>query len=324
MKQSLSFRLARSSDKNAIVRFLDEHWGGRHPLVHLDDFFTYYYVDGDRLQFALCESEGSIVALAGYIRANCCETPDIWISIWCADETVRGAGMELLDALPRLCSARMTACNNIRPKVVPLYRFLGYDAQRLPHYYRLADRQQYEVARIAHKIILPVKDGPALEPVENAAQLAKIYTPHPELRPFKDLWYLTRRYFAFPRQHYDVWHLNDSLLVTRTVPVNGTTVLRVVDYIGLPEHFADLWPGIDQLMRRTGAEYADCYCAGISPTQMAAAGFCERLEEDDNILPNYLTPPLYENTEYYYSTTQTENFLLFKADGDQDRPNLTV
>lgn len=324
MKQSLSFRLAGASDKNAIVSFLDKHWGDCHPLVHLDDFFTHYYVDGDRLQFALCESAGSIVALAGYIRANRCETPDIWISIWCADEAVRGAGMELLDALPRLCSARMAACNNIRLKVVPLYRFLGYDAQRLPHYYRLADRQQYAVARIAHKIILPVKRGPALEPVENAAQLAKIYTPRPELRPFKDLWYLTRRYFAYPRQHYDVWHLDDLLLVTRTVPVNGTAVLRVVDYIGLPERFADLGPGIDQLMRRTGAEYADCYCAGISPAQMAAAGFCERLEEDDNILPNYLTPPLYENTEYYYSTTQTENFLLFKADGDQDRPNLTV
>lgn len=324
MKHSLSFRLARQNDREAIVRFLDAHWDVRHPLVHLDDFFTYYYVDGDRLQFALCESEGRIAALAGYIRANRSEAPDVWISIWCADEAVRGAGMELLDALPRLCGARMAACNNIRAKVVPLYRFLGYEAKRLPHYYRLADRDHYAVARIAHKVIPPVGDGPALAPVESEQQLAQIYVPHPQLRPFKDLWYLTRRYFAYPRQHYDVWHLGDSLLVTRTVPVNGTAVLRVVDYVGLPEHFADLGPGIDRLMRQTGAEYADCYCAGISPAQMAAAGFCERLEEDANIVPNYLTPPLYENTEYYYATTQTENFLLFKADGDQDRPNLTV
>ena len=47
MKHSFSFRLACRDDKSSIVRFLDEHWGARHPLVHLDDFFTYYYEDGD-------------------------------------------------------------------------------------------------------------------------------------------------------------------------------------------------------------------------------------------------------------------------------------
>ena len=55
---------------------------------------------------------------------------------------------------------------------------------------------------------------------------------------------------------------------------------------------------------------------------MAAAGFCERREGDANILPNYLQPPLFENTEYYYFTSDPGRFVLFKADGDQDRPNL--
>ncbi|WP_367924548.1 hypothetical protein [uncultured Ruthenibacterium sp.] len=324
MKQSFSFRLAKRSDKNDIVRFLDKNWDSRHPLVHLDDFFTYYYADGENLQFALCEAAGQIVALAGYIRANQSQTPDIWVSIWCADKKNRGAGMELLDALPRLCNARLSACNNIRPQVIPLYRFLGYEAGRLPHYYRLADKSSYSVARISKKRILPVEPGPFLQRVESAEHLAKVYTPHSEIYPFKDLWYLTRRYFHYPRQKYDLWHLNGNLLATRSVPANGTTVLRIVDYVGLPENFPDFGAGIDHLMTQIQAEYADCYCAGISPAQMERAGFCQRLETDENILPNYLTPPLYENTEYYYSTTHPEHFLLFKADGDQDRPNLTV
>lgn len=53
-----------------------------------------------------------------------------------------------------------------------------------------------------------------------------------------------------------------------------------------------------------------------------AAGFTERVEGDGCIIPNYLTPPVHENTEYYYFTNKPENFVLFKADGDQDRPNL--
>ena len=48
----------------------------------------------------------------------------------------------------------------------------------------------------------------------------------------------------------------------------------------------------------------------------------ERVEGDGCIIPNYLTPPVHENTEYYYFTNKPESFVLFKADGDQDRPNL--
>ena len=46
------------------------------------------------------------------------------------------------------------------------------------------------------------------------------------------------------------------------------------------------------------------------------------VEGDGCIIPNYLTPPVHENTEYYYFTNKPEGFVLFKADGDQDRPNL--
>ena len=57
-------------------------------------------------------------------------------------------------------------------------------------------------------------------------------------------------------------------------------------------------------------------------TELLAAGFTERVEGDGCIIPNYLTPPVHENTEYYYFTNKPESFVLFKADGDQDRPNL--
>ena len=85
-----------------------------------------------------------------------------------------------------------------------------------------------------------------------------------------------------------------------------------------------LGKAIDQLMQQTGAEYADCYCWGIPAEVFRAAGFCERREGDGAVIPNYLTPPVDDNTEYYFFTSRPENFTLFKADGDQDRPNLKV
>ena len=154
----LTFRLARPDEGPAVAAFLDAHWGEKHPLVHLPDFFDFYYrpfgPDGP-LQFAFAEQDGAPVAIVGYIRANALETPDIWVSIWCAVKGHNGSGLELMAALPGLTNARVMACNNIRPRTMAFYTFLGYTAERLPHYYRLADKASYAVARVVRRDILP-------------------------------------------------------------------------------------------------------------------------------------------------------------------------
>lgn len=332
-KVPLTFRIAGADERPAILRFLDENWGAKHPLVHLEDFFDFYYrpLGADApIQFAFAEEEGVPVAIAGYILVNRCETPDIWVSIWCAVKGHNGSGLELMAELPKLTHARVMSCNNIRPSTLAIYSFLGHTAARLPHYYRLADKAEYSVARIAHKELLPVSGSACLRRLATEDELAESgYIPSEAHRPYKDLWYLTRRYFHYPRQEYDVWAVEENgavsgLLVTRCVAVNDTHVLRIVDYTGEPEALPRLGAAIDRLMLECGAEYADCYCFGIPANTMAAAGFSERLADDTNIIPNYLNPPLYENTEYYFFTSSTENFTMFKADGDQDRPNIEV
>lgn len=318
-----TFRLASTNEKPLITAFMDANWGSKHPLIHLEDYFDFYYKNEDKLQFAFAEADGEIVAIAGYIRANEAEKPDIWVSIWCAKKGCNGVGLELMAALPKLANARSMSCNNIRPKTMAFYNFLGYYAARMPHFYRLSDKESYAVAQIKNKIILPASGSSALTKIADKAQLKSAYKPDEALRPYKDLWYVTRRYFEYPRQKYDVWaSQNGELLVTRTVDVNGTAVLRIVDYIGNPAAFAQLGTAIDDIMKAENAEYADCYCFGVNSEIFAEAGFCERKEDSENIIPNYLTPPLYENTEYYFFTDDPENFTMFKADGDQDRPNV--
>lgn len=326
MTGEFHLRLARPGEEDVIVQFLDAHWEWKLPLVHVPQFFEFYYRPfGGAPQFALALQDGRICAAAGFIRANAGENPDVWASIWAADEAAPGAGMELMAALPRLANARFCAVNNIRKKVVGLYRFLGYDAGRLPHYYRLAAQSGHRVARVAAPRILPLPEtGLALRRVPGAQALPGMFRLQPQLRPFKDYWYLSRRYFAYPFQSYDVWasETGEHLLCTRTVPVNGTNVLRLVDYVGEPGQFWLLGRAIDGLLHEAKAEYAECYCAGVAPECMEQAGFCARGPKDEAVIPNYLTPPLYENTEYYYAAQPGGAVLMCKADGDQDRPNL--
>ena len=62
MSAPVACRLAKADEKARVVEFLDAHWGSRHPLVHLDDFFNHYYVHDGRLQFAFAEQVGEAVA----------------------------------------------------------------------------------------------------------------------------------------------------------------------------------------------------------------------------------------------------------------------
>ncbi len=345
----VNFRLCTMADKANIVQFMDDNWGSKHVLLHCEEFFNHYYRCGhnfnsnepdlfaqnsnEPLQFAVAQEDETILAVLGYIYTSSSKPVDVWVSIWCALKGKNGIGLELMSKLPELLSCRVMACNNIRPKTMNFYRFLGYTAERLPHYYRLSDCENYKVARVKNKKILPYHGNLKLTLISDFDELMSKFTPPENLRPFKDYWYIKRRYFNYPFKKYDVYGISMqesdkdvnnycALLVTYTVNVNGTFVLRIADYIGNAHTFEQLGTAINGLMHENHAEYADCYCYGISSQSFANAGFCERLIDDENIIPNYLTPPLYENTEFYFFTNNTENFTMFKADGDGDRPNI--
>lgn len=325
----ITFRLAHPGEEEAVRDFVNQHFDWKLPLVNRPEWFDFYYISPGKLHFAIAQQGEEWLSVAGYIPANQNPIPDVWVSVWVAKKGHNGVGLELMNALPGLLGARVVACNNIRPKTCAFYRFLGWTAERLPHYYRLAERQEYRLAKVDHPVILPVSGDLELTPVDSQT-MGTLGLPLSDHTPAKDLWYLQRRYFHFPHLDYQVWAVLDqgqllAYLVARVVESGESgeiPVLRLVDYIGNEEYLPRLGRALDHLLKETGAEYLDCYNAGISPEIWAAAGLTQRLERDGVVIPNYLTPPLYENTEYYYFTNLPKNFVMFKADGDQDRPNL--
>lgn len=333
----LCLRLARPGEGPAIVDFINRHFDMQLPLVNRPEFYDFYFAGpaGGAPQFAVAEQDGEYLSAAGYIPAGQAPGADAWVSIWVAAKGHNGVGLQLMDALPGLLGARVLACNNIRANTCALYEFLGWTAERLPHYYRLgtpgpAGWTLAVPGDGAETAPLPVGGDLALEPVADAAALEALGLPQTPHTPRKDLWYLRRRYFEYPYFHYDVWAVREggrllAYLITRTVTAAETgcaPVVRIVDFIGPDSVLPRLGAALDKLLREAGAEYLDCYNAGIPAAVWRAAGLRERLPGDGVTIPNYLTPPLRENTEYYYFTSAPENFVLFKADGDQDRPNL--
>ncbi len=328
--EELQFRLAQAEDRATILNFVHTHWDARDPFLDNEALFSYYFEAEDgSLRFALAEEHGRPVALAGYVPASRSKQPDIWVSFWLADKTCRGAGLELMAQMPVLTGCRHMSCNNIRPKTRVFYEFLGFSTGHVGHFYRLAKREHYHLARMQNHEILPVLGGLALRLLENEEAFLQSGFVMPKANPYKDAWHIQRRYYQYPGGAYLVYAAEEptnpmppvALLVVRVIQTEKSRVLRVVDYIGEENHLEKLGMAIEALMQEQDVEYADFYCAGIGAPVLNKAGFTERCEGDEqNIVPNYLEPPLFQNTEYYYFTSEAEHFRLCKADGDQDRP----
>ena len=243
----LCLRLARPGEGPAIVDFINRHFDMQLPLVNRPEFYDFYFAGpaGGAPQFAVAEQDGEYLSAAGYIPASQAPGADAWVSIWVAAKGHNGVGLQLMDALPGLLGARVLACNNIRANTCALYEFLGWTAERLPHYYRLGtpgpDGWTLAVPGDGTETAPPPVGGDlALEPVADAAALEALGLPRTPHTPRKDLWYLRRRYFEYPYFHYDVWAVREggrllAYLITRTVTAAETgcaPVARIVDFIG--------------------------------------------------------------------------------------------
>ena len=167
MSSPLTLRLAHNHEADRLIAFINENFDWKLPLVNLPEFFSFYYQSGSQLQYAVAEENNELLAVVGYIRASNAANADIWASVWVAKKACNGVGLELMDALPRLTGASVVACNNIRPKTMAFYRFLGWHADRMPHYYRLSGQTEYTLARISDATVLPVEGDLSLTPLTN-------------------------------------------------------------------------------------------------------------------------------------------------------------
>ncbi len=143
--------------------------------------------------------------------------------------------------------------------------------------------------------------------------------------PFKDRTYLRHRYFDHPEYEYMVYtYTSDTTdshltLVVRIQEHDKAKVLRIVDGIGDWKIFTDAIPYIDSLIEHFGCEYADFYESGLDDNLLCTSGW-RKVGEDENVIPDYFSPFEQRNVKIYCSTSSDEA-ILFKGDGDQDRPN---
>lgn len=326
-------RFAEKKDIDDIMQFIDMYWKKDHILARDKDFFIYQYcVDGEVGFVISRNAEEEINGVLGYIVYGE-KKEHIMLALWkVVNPDVPMLGLKLLKFLMENSGATVIAAPGINMGTTKaLYEYLGFKVGRMNHWYRLGEQDDCVIAKINNKTkpdVIHRKDVWVKE-MSSFDQLVKLfdYNIYKESNPipYKEEWYVRKRYFEHPIYEYRVFGVGEKdgscemFFVLRHEPCNGGIALRLVDVVGNIEYIKYVTGYLDELMAETNAEYVDIYEVGVLKDNLLEAGWLP-VESSGNIIPNYFAPYVQENIDIFYSTTN-EDIVLFKADGDQDRPS---
>ena len=329
-------RHAHLDDTELIMNFIRDEWPKKNHILSVNkDYFLYEFQNGELINFviAINKSSNAIDGIMGYNPAsNMAQTLDIWTCMWLTRR--KGAmpllGLEILTRMKNIVGYRhLTGIGVNTQSSLPIARDkANHHIFTMKHYYRLSDCTSYKVAKIEKKIV-PTKPVSvshySLKSVKTISELSEASKKSAECSiPLKNEWYINKRYFCHPVYRYCVWEIvaskSNGILVGREIDVDGTKILRIVDFIGIEDLIGGLYDEFQILAVENGYEYIDFYIHGVEDIHLINSGFTLRTKCDPNVIPNYFEPFLQENVEIY-CTSDSACVRICKADADQDRPN---
>lgn len=330
------FRIATVNDIDNIMLFIKEEWNYNHILAHDKNFFIWMYgnEDSSEINFVLMvDKNNNIKGLNGFIKYSQ-DSSRLYVSSAITkvsnSVTIPLAGVELIKRFHLLINAKGYYSYGTNPKtMIPIaQRIFKYDTGYMDQYYRLNNgMDNFSVAVVNNKVILPIEKGNCrLCQILSKDELSNYdFERNYDNQAYKSKEFIIKRYFKHPIYSYKLFFISEGnskhkgLLIAREISVLEGKILRIMDYIGDLTALRDIGHAIDNLIIENNYEYVDFYEKGIPEEYMREIGFIKNTGE--NIIPHYFEPFVQENIKLMYQRSN-KNIVIFKADGDQDRPNI--
>ncbi len=325
-------RFATKDDIEKLMKFINDNWKANHILARDRDFFEYEHCEGENVNFVISlDDNGNINGMQGFIPYGK-HHRDITKNLWKAlkSNTPR-LGFKILRFLIDNSDARTVASIGSNPKTLNVYRHMGFHVGELVQWYRLNPDADFKISEINDFNIPTYKaKQKKLIEIESVQKFIDLFDyswyQQSGIIPFKESWYIKKRYFMHPIYKYRLFAVHDDkesvarlVLVFRVDEFDNSRALRLIDCIGNYNELSYVTYGIDKLLQEIKAEYVDLYETGINPNVLINAGWL-KVSDSGNIIPNYFNPFEKRNIHIHYASSSSEA-VYFKGDGDQDRPS---
>lgn len=328
METKITIRFAAYEDIPAIMKFIDTYWKKGHIMARDRKLFEFQHLWKKEVSFVVAEEDGQIKGLLGFIPYDD-HSRDVTLAIWKTLKTSDTMlGIHILEFLRKNGDIKSISAPGINARTVSIYQFLGMRAGCMNHWYRLRESGGYNIAHITDPAVPKYAEEARLEisPIlglENDSGFDLAQCLKRAGQTYKSLDFIDRRYFSHPVFDYIKYGVKlgeqKLFVVLRVQPWGCSKALRLIDCIGDHQLIQFLTPMLDKLLDDLDCEYIDCYETGIDANIFRNGGW-RSVSETGNIIPEYFSPFEQKNVDIYYMS-EMDKPILFKGDGDMDRPN---
>lgn len=327
-----------------LVEFIDKYWRKDHIFVLSRELLDWQHYDiiNDRYNFVVAKhrNSGEIHSILGFIPTYQFDSSiamvEVWPCIWKSrdDIHIKGLGVSLYYYMKSNIKPETISILGISEIALSIYKHWNFSTGKIEQYYypnpNEAEVLSYKREKTDyvdsnrtgwHIRAISLDEYKSISPADMLFE---------KISPYKSKNYYINRYYRHPLYKYDflaVYNQNkiNSIIIVRECGNETSKCLRIVDYIGQIENLANVRYDLQEIIKSKKYEYVDFVNVGISPEILKSVGFINRKNNLDTIIPNYFEPFLKDNVDldYAFKTVNSEiNALFYKADADQDRPNL--
>ncbi len=331
----MEIRKVKKEEYQMLVSFLKKYWKSNHALVKSKQLMDFQHLDGDYYNFYAAVEDGEIYALEGFIKTslydkNLIGDSDLWGAIWKSrDDVNKGElGLWVNDSLEDNeveASLGGIGLSSIAKRINKIKRHtIGY-----MHQYYIANPTCENFSIGQNLFVNHCSSSKQEWKIKQNILLDEIEEPDVTYRPLKTKEYLRNRYQNHPIYKYIFWGIYNcdkpvSIWVVRRITVGESSVFRVVDMLGRIDDVPSLTANIQEILINESCEYIDLLNYGINKDVLTTIGFTELdFEQNDTIVPSYFEPFEKKNVKIDLSyKAKYEEYVVFKGDADQDRPNI--
>lgn len=329
--KNISFCSDKDFDK--LQKFIHEKWKENHILSVDNKLMDFQHKSKNGYNFVISKNDNNeITGILGFIPLskfdqNLKATTDIWLAIWKVDENKAepGIGFALLKWLEKQIKPESIGSIGINTEVKRIYDILGYNTGVLKQYFILNPSiQNHKIANF-NKEQTPIYKSSSTSFVKEI-KIEDLEHLNFSFNPVKSKKYIENRYLNHPYYKYLLFgayekNVLKAVFVIKKIIINGSSCMRIVDIQGELTKLNSIYESIVSILQNHASEYIDCLNHGLSEELFSELGFS--LRNPDTIIPNYFEPFLQENIDILFAyKSKTPNYVVFKGDSDQDRPNI--
>ena len=334
----IEIRKCKSNEITSVMSFIDKHWKKNHALAKSKKLINWQHKSSDgAYNFIIAINKDNILGILGYINhSRFCKTSNnsiVWLALWKIKDGlgIQGLGLKLLNKLKEIEKPSFIGVNGINKLHPPMYKALGYKTIELKCFFFI--NPKIESNLILNKnlvdLIIPNKNTSVLiEMTANDLKNLNKLKHHLKIDNPKSTKYFIKRFLEHPFYKYRVFKIlgadhGDALIATRVVMHKNSKALKIVDFAGDLSAIEYMGFPLLQKIIEENIEYVDFWQYGIEDNALLFSGFNKLDDNSPLILPNYYEPFVKENTKILSAfKSHSSNAFIFRADGDQDRPNI--